>query len=48
MSGPRFWVTTRAFCEGNRGWSRPGFWCRDLESPLWVETKLRHKIDVAT
>ena len=20
-----FWVATRAFCGGNRGWSRPGF-----------------------
>ena len=20
-----FWVATRAFCEGNRDWSRPGF-----------------------
>ena len=24
------------------------FWCRDLEIPLWVETRSRHEIDVAT
>ena len=47
-SRPRFWVATRAFCEGNRGRSRPGFWCRDLEILLWAETRSRHEIDVAT
>ena len=30
------------------GRSQPGFRCRDLEIPLWVETRSRHEIDVAT
>ena len=30
------------------GRSRHGFRCRDLEIPLWAETRSRHEIDVAT
>ena len=41
-----------SFLRSRHGWqwgrSRPGFWCRDLEIPLWVETRSRHEIDVAT
>ena len=34
--------------EWQWGRSRPGFWYRDLEIPLWAETMSRHEIDVAT
>ena len=34
---------------GDSGGSRDmDFWCRDLEIPLWAETRSRHAIDVAT
>ena len=46
-----FEVTT-SFLRSRHGrqWgrSRHGFWCRDLEIPLWAETRSRHEIDVAT
>ena len=33
---------------GSRGGRDLDFWCRDLEIPLWAETRSRHEIDVAT
>ena len=45
----RFEVAT-SFLRSRHGrqWgrSRHGFWCRDLEIPLWAETRSRHEIDV--